>query len=201
MKPASDRLPPVIYLGSGSCALSVARGLGRRGVRVYALCDPETHVRFSRYARRLSPKWMGSDGATWKAFLLGPESDFLKGTVLLTGDDAGVELIVHNREELSRKYLLDDSNPAAQLCMLDKLSTYDAARAAGVPTPQYWRVENLHEILGLEKELVFPLMVKPLLSHLFSLRFGKKYFRANNFGELVDAFRRDERRRHRGDAG
>ena len=185
----ADRLPPVILLGGGSCALTVARCLGRRGVRVHVLCDADAHVRFSRYARYVPTRWMGGDAASWKAYLLGPESDPLRGAVLLTGDDAGVELIAHNREALAQKYLLDDSNPDAQLCMLDKLRTYEAARAAGVPTPRFWRVDNLQDVLRLEKELVFPLLVKPLLSHVFSERFGKKYFLAEDFAQLAGAFR------------
>ena len=189
MKDASDRLPPVIYIGSGSCALTVARCLGRRGVRVHVLCDADAQARFSRYARYVPTRWAGSESASWKAYLLGPESDALRGAVLLSGDDAGVELIAHNRDSLSKKYLLDDSNPVAQLCMLDKLRTYEAARDAGVPTPRYWRVDNLQDVMRLEKELVFPLLVKPQLSHLFALRFGKKYFLAQDFAQLVDAFR------------
>ena len=190
MRSDTRRLPPVVLLGGVANALSVARSLGRRGVRVFALNDHYAPVRFSRYVKLLQPESLGGDKATWTAFLLGPESDFLRGSVLLSPSDAGIELIAHNRERLSQKFLLDDSNPDAQLAMLDKLRTYEIARAADVPTPRFWRVETLQDVLRLEGELVFPLLVKPLLSHVFNDIFGKKYFAATRFDELVAAYRK-----------
>ena len=75
MKSTSGHPAPVILLGGAANALSVARCLGRRGVRVYALNDHYSHVRYSRFARYLPAPWMGSDEATWTAYLLGPQSD------------------------------------------------------------------------------------------------------------------------------
>ena len=189
MPSVSDRLPPVIFMGGGSCTCpSLAVWGAAASASMYSLT--RTPMPASRATPVTSPcaGWAAT-AASWKAFLLGPESDYLRGAAVLTGDDAGVELIAHNRERLLEKFLLDDSNPDAQLCMLDKLRTCDAARAAGVPTPRFWRVDGIQDVMRLEKELVFPLMVKPLLSHLFSLRFGKKYFLANDFDQLVGAFR------------
>ena len=185
-----DRRPPVILLGGGANALSIARNLGRRGVRVYALNDHSSHVRYSRFARYLPARWLGGDEATWKAFLLGPDSDALRGAVLISPSDVGIEIIAHNRERLAEKFILDDSNPDAQLAMLDKLRTYEAARAGGVDTPRFWRVETLQDVLRLEGELVYPLLVKPLHSHLFWEHFGgKKFLTVSDFGELTAAFR------------
>ncbi len=42
----------------------------------------------------------------------------------------------------------------------------------------------------LERELVFPLLVKPLMSHQFWEHFGgKKFLKVRNFAELADAYR------------
>lgn len=190
MKSTSGHPAPVILLGGAANALSVARCLGRRGVRVYALNDHYSHVRYSRFARYLPAPWMGSDEATWTAYLLGPQSDALRGAVLLTPCDVGIEIIARHRERLAEKFILDDSNPDAQLAMLDKLRTYEAARAAGVPTPRFWRIETLQDVLRFEGELVFPLLIKPLLSHQFWDHFGgKKYLKVHDFAELADVYR------------
>jgi predicted ATP-grasp superfamily ATP-dependent carboligase len=72
--------------------------------------------------------------------------------------------------------------------MLDKLSTYQWAREAGVPTPGFWEVDSRQQVLGLRDELVFPLMVKPRLSHLFEARFGRKHVIVSGFEELLGVF-------------
>ena len=78
--------PPVIILGGYENAVSIARSLGSRGVRVWALAKPSWPVRWSRYA-----EWIRLPESLdfWEAsveFLMGRESDHLKGSVLLAGE-------------------------------------------------------------------------------------------------------------------
>jgi predicted ATP-grasp superfamily ATP-dependent carboligase len=100
-------------------------------------------------------------------------------------------MILEHRQELAQKFLLDECNPQAQHCMLDKLATYREARAAGVPMPRFWVAEKPEGLLDLKGGLVFPLIVKPLLSHVFMPRFGgKKFMLVANFEELQGVYRR-----------
>jgi len=71
--------------------------------------------------------------------------------------------------------------------MLDKLCTYRAAVAAGVPTPRFWAVASADDVAALGGELVYPLIVKPRRSHVFEARFGRKFFVPESFQETVDA--------------
>jgi predicted ATP-grasp superfamily ATP-dependent carboligase len=174
-------LPPVILLGGAANALSVARQIGRLGAAVYALNEPAALVGHSRYCRRLRP------AGTWEQFLLGPESDALRGAVLLACGDEGIQLIAEHREQLAERFLLDDSNPAAQRQMLDKLSTYRAAAAAGVPTPKFWVAESREQLEAVRGELVFPLVVKPRLSHVFENKTGKKLLVADSYEDVAAA--------------
>src|SRR5881397_3713044 len=57
---------------------------------------------------------------------------------LACGKRRGNRAHTEHRQALSEKFRLDLSNPKAQLCMLNKLCTYQAARRAGVPTPKFW---------------------------------------------------------------
>jgi D-aspartate ligase len=179
--------PPAIVLGGGSNALSIARSLGRHGVAVYALNEPNAHICHSRFARRIRDAGETSDG--WKRWLLGACSDSWRGSVLLAASDAALELIAEHRQELESKFLLDLSDPRAQSAMLNKLATYRVAVAAGVPTPRFWVVATIDEIEALRSELVFPLIVKPQLSHVFEAQFGRKFFVAQTYDELLSAFR------------
>src|SRR5687768_15999830 len=105
--------PPAILLGGGRNALSVARSLGRKGIKVYAISCDDDPVRFSRYAEWIDIPAGGSMEDSWGRYLLGPESDWLKGAVVLSTSDAGLLLLSERRDDLKGKFILDLSNPEA----------------------------------------------------------------------------------------
>jgi predicted ATP-grasp superfamily ATP-dependent carboligase len=196
-RPAARRAPPrhpdpaepVIILGGGANALSVARQVGRLGARVYALNEPGAFVRYSRFCRPVdAARAPGEDlKAAWARFLLGDASADLRGAVLLACSDDGIELIAARRDELAARYLLDDSDPGAQLTMLNKLATYRAAAAAGVPTPRFWVAESVADLQAVQGDLVYPLVVKPRLSHVFEARTGRKLLEVDDWAGVADA--------------
>jgi len=185
VQPARRDLPPVVVLGGASNAVSIARTLSRAGVKVYAINKPDAAVRHSRFAQWMPIEARDDAPAAWTEFLLGPRSDHLRGAVLLAANDAGIEIIARHRDALAGRFLLDESNPDAQLRMLDKLTTYQAAAAAGVTTPRFWEVNSAQDLEGIRDELVYPLLVKPKISHSFTSRFCGKHLVAANFSELV----------------
>jgi len=185
---AAPPRPAILLGGAMGNALSVARSLGRRGVPVYLLEDaPSSH---SRYARRLRPPVSRSLQEGWARCLLGPDAAALRGAVLLSCSDAGIELLIEHRDALAERFVLDVSDVAAQRRVLDKLSTYEAARAAGVPTPLFWSAADRDEVMSRRAEYVYPLVIKPLYSHRFQRVFGDKFFRAEDFDGLLAAYDR-----------
>jgi D-aspartate ligase len=183
------KLPPALIVGGDHGCLSIARSLGAAGIRVYAINHLQSEVRYSRFCNWIDLPESNSIGTeAWAAYLLGRESDHLRGAVLLAASDEAIELIAEHRQSLSEKFTLDLSNPDAQLCMLDKLCTYRAAQAAGVPTPKFWGANTREQIVKLEHELVFPLILKPVLGHKFSRKFIGPYAVAYNLDELLSAF-------------
>jgi predicted ATP-grasp superfamily ATP-dependent carboligase len=184
-------LPPVVLLGGDANALSVARSLDKLGATVYALGERGSCARHTRHCRWITAPAAESPEAAWAAYLLGPESDHLIGAVVLACSDAGIQMIAHNRDALLLRYRLDESDPDAQLAMLDKLGTYRSALAAGVPTPRFWIAETRAQLESLRGELVFPLIVKPRLAHRAKKTFRNKHARVETFAELVTAFEAD----------
>jgi D-aspartate ligase len=180
-------LPPVIVFGGDDNALSIVRSLGRRGVPVYVLNKADADVHRSRFGTRI--RLPGNKAFAVEAidFLLGPKAEASCGAVLLGASDEALEQIFLNRDPLGARFKLDLSNPEAQQAMLDKLTTYEVAREAGVPTPRFWPVESTASLDALDGKLVFPLIVKPKLSHLFQARFNAKFFVAHNEAELREA--------------
>jgi D-aspartate ligase len=178
------RLPGAVVLGGGANAVSVVRCLGRRGIRVYAVNAPNIYLRYSRYCHLICPSKDGNVAEAWERYLLGDESEHLRGAVLLACNDTALEILIKNRENLSKKFVLDIMNKEAQLCMLNKLGTYEAARSAGIPAPRFWKIGNGERVGDSIKEASFPLMIKPVYSHRFEKRYGRKYLLAKNRGEL-----------------
>jgi D-aspartate ligase len=178
------RLPAAVVLGGRANAVSVVRCLGRRGIRVYAVNAPITYLRYSRYCHLICPSKDGDSADAWERYLLGDASEHLRGSVLLACNDAALETLIKNRESLSKRFVLDIMNKEAQLCMLNKLSTYEAARRAGIPAPRFWRIGNGERAGNIVREASFPLMIKPVYSHKFEQRYGRKYLLANNKSEL-----------------
>lgn len=186
--PAKHSLPPVIVFHGNDNALSIVRSLGRRSLPIYVLNEPESDVRLSRYARPLPIRTDTAFKTAAIDFLLGPDSDPYAGSVLLAASDEALEAIAENRDALERKFRLDLSNPIAQQNMLDKLATYRIAQDAHVPTPKFWQVDSLADVEQVREELVYPLIVKPILSHLFQRKFNAKFIVAEDFDSLRRAF-------------
>jgi len=185
MKNARHSWPPAIVLGGTANALSIVRSLGRASISSYAINHPQAEVRYSRFCKWIDiPKAPGTIAESWAAYLLGRESNHLRGAVLLAASDEAIELIAENRQALSERFRLDVSNPKAQLCMLNKLCTYEAAQRAHVPTPKFWLTDKREQVEKLKDKLIFPLILKPFFSHQL-----KAYFNVvRTFEELLDAF-------------
>jgi D-aspartate ligase len=156
-------LTPAIVLGGCQNALSVARNLTRQGIEVVALNYPYEAVRFSRFARYVK---LGGDGSptAWEQYLLSTESQGLSGSVLLPCSDEAVSIVVNNHESLSRKFLLEETDPEMRRELLDKFVTYQHAQNAGIPTVGYARVRTRDQLDKAASELRFPLIMKPLYS-------------------------------------
>jgi D-aspartate ligase len=154
-------LAPAIVLGGSQNALSVARNLARHGIEVVAVNYPYEAVRFSRYARYVS---LGDDSSPqiWKRFLLGEESDPLRGSVLLPCADAAISIVIEHHAVLSRKFLLEEPDPLMRRDLLDKFVTYQRAREAGIPTVGYWLVRSREDLERSMAEYRFPLVMKAL---------------------------------------
>lgn len=190
--------PPIVILGGAENALSVARSLGRRGIKVYCITsDRQEYVKHSRYCELIAFPDTDNLREAYANYLTSDESQHIHGSVLLACSDLGLEILIDKREELAKKYILDIMNIDAQKQLLHKMSTYKAAVRAGVPSPKFWKFESIEEARELAEEVCFPIMIKPDFSYTFYEMYGRKYLLAQDKRELeqqIDRFSNYEKK-------
>jgi len=168
----TSRLVPTVVLGGEANALSVARSLGAHGIKVVAVNYPYEAVRLSRYVRYVHLE-NDNSAESWKRFLLGHESDHLRGSVLLACSDEAISLVTDNHAALSDKFLLEEGDPTARRELLDKFAICQRAEESRISTVRYWPVRSTQELEHCMGDLCFPLVMKPLYSPNADLLKGK----------------------------
>lgn len=178
--------PPVLVLGGEENAISIARSFGRRKIPVI-ICATEGCFAFkSRYCSTalVIPKGE-SQKSYWDIFLLTDKCPQLTGAVIFPGNDEAVEYLAMKRHLLKQRFIIDDMRPEKSTAMLSKLMTLEMALELGCPTPAFHSVESLQDLSQFEDEIIFPIMIKPVYSHLFQLHHPvRKYLVAHNKAEL-----------------
>ncbi len=165
--------PPVILLGGGTVAVSVARSLGEHGIEVHALGDAEWDtVGHSRFCASFVNVGHGHAQERYLEWLAARP---LGEAVVFPCHDESLELVARKRSELEALgYRAVESNDDVLLAMLDKERSYQLAEQVGVGVPRRFVLESEDDIdAGLEASgVAFPCALKPLHSHLFARRFG-----------------------------
>ncbi len=179
---------PVVLLGGRENCLAVTRNLGRLGIPVYVSGKRGCQALYSRHCRRAFPIYRGeSADRAWYQLLIGRPPPELQNAIVFAMCDESLEFLAAHHGDLIQRYTLPAFAPDLCLAMLDKLETLVLARAAGVPTPNFWVVDTQEELLAIRDELHSPVMVKPLNSRAFVDEFGCKLFIVEGgFDEVVD---------------
>ncbi len=184
---AGSKPTPVLILGGQENAICLARGFGRRNIPVYISAPVNCYAFNSRYCSKQYPVPSNSVADLfWEELLLSDSHPELKGCVIMVGSDVALEFVAHHKEALSERYLLDDHIPELHLNMLDKRKTLELGSKAGCPVPAFHDVTEIEDVEKIAKEVMYPVMIKPLHSHLFQRHFKwRKYLLANNRDELI----------------
>jgi hypothetical protein len=121
-----DKKIDAILLGGSGPALSVARTLGRAGVRVTVLGNGDAAVARSRACAEYVDFGVNDDvQGRWRNWL----TSRTEGAVILPCGDDGVELIARHRQTLLEcGHRPIEARDDIALAMIDKDRTYDLAR-------------------------------------------------------------------------
>lgn len=171
-------------VGGHTNGLGVVRALGKHGIPVtVVVTNNDDMAQYSRWVNEHHKLYQLCSRPETLLELLERQSQRWRGwTVFPTSDDA-VVVIAKNHEYLSRWYRLTTPEWGIMQWLINKKLTYQAAEAVGVDTaksygPATFEAADCHGIS-------FPVVVKPIESHLFRMRFGKKLFVARDREELL----------------
>jgi predicted ATP-grasp superfamily ATP-dependent carboligase len=172
---------PALILGGAENALSISRSLSRYNVPVGVSTQASQGVRWSRFHENgyfSDPDVPIRD--YWTDLLL--ESNTAEGSIILTCSDDAVEFVASNHEVLKKHYILEENRPEIQLMLLDKQQTLVIAQKAGLDVP--WHSTGCELSDPEIEQASFPVLVKPIHSHLYVKVFHKKLCLVNNATEL-----------------
>jgi predicted ATP-grasp superfamily ATP-dependent carboligase len=180
----------VIVAGCTHGGLSVIRSLGKRGLHVIAITyNPSEHALASRYVSEKAICPHPKEERAFVDFLLQRAPEWRGALILETNDYYATALSRHKPELAAHYRMLVPDWDVAQL-FIEKDRTYALADACGVLHPRVFEPDSMDALEGVMGQIAFPAMVKPVRSHEFVARFGKKLFPVQNAEELRRAFER-----------
>lgn len=155
-----------IVLGSHVQALGVVRALGRAGIPVTVIDHRRLGVaRLSRYARgfRSISEWSEAEIVAE----LGRMTNVYGPSVIFPTDDIAVAALARNWDELSESHVLTTPSWDVTRMAYNKILTYRAAQACGVPIPETYFPKSFDGLMEATRDLEFPMILKPAVMHRF----------------------------------
>ncbi|MDX2378686.1 MAG: ATP-grasp domain-containing protein [Acidimicrobiia bacterium] len=173
--------PAVILLGGAENAVACARRFTRAGIETVAVNRDAAAVLSSRgvirastgteFTRETTTAWLAGDGRRWEGAVVIPLSDHALLGLL---DD----------ETFAREtYRLATFDSEVALAMLDKQTTLELAREAGIAVPRQWAPPAEGPIPFID-ELTYPLIMKPRRNFELARRTGWKHVHADSRADV-----------------
>jgi D-aspartate ligase len=165
--PATDLPPALLTMASYNGTLAAVRTLGRVGIPVVTADRSALATGgWSRFASSRVQCPDVRDSGRFVEWLLdfGRRRD--KHVLLPTSDDTAWLYSLH-REELSRQFHLSSPPVDVIYRLLNKVTLYEEAVAAGLAVPRAWFPERVDDLDACRREARFPVVIKPRTQVLF----------------------------------
>ena len=182
--------PPAVVLGMTATGLSVARSLGRKGIKVYGLesnrCEPGI---FSRYVTPVIVPNALENEREFIDYLVDFGKKLPQQGILMCTSDEYLIAVSKNRETLSVYFKFNLPSRETVDNFSDKRKSYDIARTHGILCPATYCLNDIEEVRAIAKRIQYPCALKPALSHLWRIKHGgKKLIVVDSPEELIARF-------------
>jgi predicted ATP-grasp superfamily ATP-dependent carboligase len=170
-------------LGGEYRGLGVVRSLGRRGLPVWVVREPEgdgiaTH---SRYASR-SLSWPAESDEARISFLRSFAREAPGWALIPTGDETAAFLARH-RDALAQDFLVTTPPWVVLRWAYDKRLMHKLAQSLGIAAPRTWFPKGRDEVASLDCE--FPAILKPAIKEGHNSFTAAKAWRVEDREELL----------------
>jgi D-aspartate ligase len=172
-----------VVVGGRLPALSTVRALGSRGIPVAVIATSPTHIaQFSRWGVERHDLLQFPQHPESLLELLDRQRPHWRDWVVYATDDQALEILSRNRSTLS-DYRVAAPPWEVTRRLLRKDLLHETAGVLGVPTPTIYGYARPPMVA--DTEVRYPVLVKPVESHLFARRFDRKLFAARDPTELA----------------
>jgi predicted ATP-grasp superfamily ATP-dependent carboligase len=175
---------PVIILGGDSVnVLAVSRNLGKNHVKVYYASSIKNEVSYSKYCQKhFIISDIEKNKEVLREFLLEIKKIIKDQAVLFPCSDLLCMNLSQILNDLDEKFIsFVDKNVTPTL--INKRKFYMSLYRNKVPYPNTYFPENYEDIKEIENSIVFPVLIKPAITQLFS-RFNRKALIARSKKDL-----------------
>lgn len=181
---SGSTIPGAVVVGGSITGLSSVRSLATHGVPVAVVAtsarDLAPHSRWASETHRL-PAFHDDPASALE--LLEQQRERWRGRVVLTNHDEVASLLAQHREHLERWYRIVIPPWETTRQVLQKDLTNAAARAVGVAIPHAYGDATAETVA--RSDVAYPVVVKPVESRPFVVRFGVKLLVARDRAELT----------------
>jgi predicted ATP-grasp superfamily ATP-dependent carboligase len=160
--------PSAYVLGLFDTGLGVVRSLARKGVRVLGFDSDVANCGFhSRHAQSQVCPDPTHEPDRLIEFLSRAAAREPVPPILFPTSDAFVLFLSRRRDELGRwsRFVLPERDVVEDV--VDKRRQYARAAGIGIPLPRTHSIRGLDELAGIADELDYPVIVKPVLGHVW----------------------------------
>jgi predicted ATP-grasp superfamily ATP-dependent carboligase len=178
----------VIVLGCSLTGYAVMRALARKNLHIIGITYSKRDVaQLSRYVSEVAHSPAPADEEQFVACLIQNADRWAGALILETADNAAI-VLSKNKESLSRYYRIATPEWNALNIFMEKEKTYALANQYDVPHPKsipLFRLEDLSDL----SDILYPCILKPVLSTPFTDRFHMKNFEVHDDRELEEKLR------------
>lgn len=188
--PGPKPRPSAFVLGLFDTGLAVARSLGRAGISVYGFDpDPSQYGMRSRYVLQERCPDPVREPDALADFLAARAGACAAPPILYPSSDAFVAFASEHRSALEPFVRHRMPSRDAVAAAMDKRQQYRRAQIAGVPVMATHWPTTAAEVRALAPTLVYPVVVKPAVGHLWRATFRReKAIRVDDAAALLELF-------------
>lgn len=190
-------MTPVVILGegyAGATMMGVVRSLGRLKIPISVLSShPHSPARFSRYCRYYRVPDVTREPDALEKLLIEHAKGLPSRPILFPIGDGEVMFLGERADRIRSYYRFNLAGPELIRNLANKQTQYEITARAGIQIPRvYFGIDSTN---ASRHDVEFPVVIKPVYSHLWPWRGITKALSAENITQLQERLKEMEGRR------